>query len=88
VEFRNKRTVWTVASSPFKGCHYSTYPPKLIVPCILAGSRKGDIVLDPFFGSGTTGGVCEKLGRRYIGIELNRDYEKMISRRTAIGLQL
>ena len=89
VEFRNKRTVWTVATSPIKGGHYSTYPPKLIIPCILAGSRKDDIVLDPFFGSGTTGEVCEKLGRLYIGIELNREYASMIKSRTGqLGLHV
>ena len=70
----NKRTVWSIASAPFKGAHFATYPPKLIEPCILAGSRPGDVVLDPFFGAGTTGMVAAKLGRRFIGIELNAQY--------------
>jgi len=70
----NKRTVWTVATKPYKGAHFATYPPELIEPCILAGSRPGDVVLDLFNGSGTTGQVCKRLGRRYIGIELNASY--------------
>jgi len=74
---RNKRSVWTVASKPYSEAHFATYPPALIEPCILAGSRSGDIVLDPFFGSGTTGEVALKLGRQYIGIELNQEYEQM-----------
>jgi DNA modification methylase len=74
VEKRNKRSVWTVASSPFKGAHFATFPPKLIEPCILAGSKPGDFVLDPFNGSGTTGAVALTRGRKYIGIELNKEY--------------
>ena len=61
--------------------HFAMYPEKLIEPCILAGSKRGDIVLDPFFGSGTTGAVAKRLGREYIGIELNEKYcEKAIKR--------
>lgn len=71
---RNKRDVWTVATTPFPGSHFAVYPPELIRPCILAGSRRGDTVLDPFSGSGTTGMVATQEGRRYIGIDLNRDY--------------
>lgn len=71
---RNKRTVWTVSTKPFKGAHFAVFPPDLIEPCILAGSPPGGIVLDPFFGSGTTGVVAEKHGRQWIGIELNPDY--------------
>jgi len=74
---RNKRSVWTVATTPYSGAHFATFPQALIEPCILAGSRGGDIVLDPFFGSGTTGQVCNNLGRRYVGIELNPDYEPL-----------
>ena len=80
---RNKRSVWTVSTAPYSGAHFATFPPKLIEPCILAGSRVGDIVLDPFFGSGTTGEVAERLGRQWIGIELNPDYEKLQKERTA-----
>jgi DNA modification methylase len=71
---RNKRSVWTVATQPFPGAHFATFPPKLIEPCILAGSRPGDVVLDPFNGSGTTGLVALRHGRSYIGCELNPDY--------------
>ena len=80
---RNKRSVWTVSTKPYKGAHFAVFPPDLIRPCILAGSRAGDTVLDPFFGSGTTGQVCNELGREYIGIELNRDYEPLQQARTA-----
>ena len=80
---RNKRSVWTVPTQPFSGAHFATFPPALIEPCILAGSRPGDIVLDPFFGSGTTGQVAQALGRNWIGCELQEDYEAMQRRRTA-----
>ena len=73
-ELRNKRDVWTVTTSRFKGAHFATYPPELIEPCILAGSRKGDWVLDPFNGSGTTGVVALAKNRNYVGLELNPDY--------------
>jgi len=71
---RNKRSVWTVATQPYAEAHFATYPPKLIEPCILAGCPKGGVVLDPFFGSGTTGLVADRLGRDCIGIELNPAY--------------
>jgi DNA modification methylase len=71
---RNKRTVWTVTPKPYRGAHFATFPPDLIEPCILAGSRPGDVVLDPFNGSGTTGAVSLKHGRGYIGCELNPEY--------------
>lgn len=78
---RNKRNVWVVSTKPYKGAHFATFPPDLIEPCILAGSRKGGIVLDPFIGSGTTAATAFELGREYIGIELNRDYEPLIRER-------
>jgi DNA modification methylase len=71
---RNKRSVWSVISSPFKGAHFATFPPDLIKPCILAGAPVGGVVLDPFNGAGTTGVVCLQTGRRYLGIELNPEY--------------
>ena len=71
---RNKRSVWTVATKPYKGAHFATFPPALIEPCILAGSRPGDIVLDPFMGSGTTAAVSLQHGRQYLGCELNPEY--------------
>jgi site-specific DNA-methyltransferase (adenine-specific) len=78
---RNRRTVWSVPTEPFSGAHFATFPPKLIEPCILAGSEAGDWVLDPFFGSGTVGVVCEQLSRKYIGIELNPDYVQLSLKR-------
>lgn len=77
----NKRSVWTVATKPYSGAHFAVYPPKLIEPCILAGSRIGDIVFDPFNGSGTTGYVALSNNRRYIGTELNPEYIKLSEER-------
>lgn len=90
VNSRNKRSVWTVPTAPCKEAHFATYPPDLIKPCILAGSKPGDIVLDPFGGSGTTGEVALELGRSAILIELNPNYAKIIGKRTTItpGLPL
>lgn len=70
-ETRNRRDVWTVATQPYPGAHYAVMPPKLVEPCILAGSRVGDTVLDPFSGAGTVGMVALSHGRRYIGIDLD-----------------
>jgi DNA modification methylase len=78
---RNKRSVWTVTTKPYKEAHFATYPPDLIEPCILAGSKENDIVLDPFSGSGTTGEVALKHNRNYIGLELNSDYAKISEKR-------
>ena len=80
---RNRRSVWTVATQPYSGAHFATFPPALIEPMILAGSRPGDIVLDPFMGSGTTAQVAQALGRQWIGCELNPDYEPLQQARTA-----
>jgi DNA modification methylase len=87
---RNKRSVWTVATSPFIDAHFATFPPDLIEPCVLAGSPAGGIVLDPFAGSGTTGKVAIELGRKAILIEPKAEYVEMIKRRcqTTIGLPL
>ena len=74
---RNKRSVWTVSTKPYKGAHFATFPTELIEPCILAGAPAGGIVLDPFFGSGTTGQVAQALGRQFIGIELNEAYKPL-----------
>lgn len=71
---RNKRTVWTVATQPYKDAHFATFPPKLIEPCILAGAPVGGMVLDPFHGAGTTMMVSKQLGRKYVGVELNQAY--------------
>ena len=80
-EKKNKRSVWTVNKKPYKGAHFATYPPELIEPCILSGSEKGDIILDPFIGSGTTAAVAKSLGRDYIGCELHQDYSDLINKR-------
>lgn len=71
---RNRRSVWSVATQPFKEAHFATYPPELIEPCILAGCPKGGTVLDPFGGAGTTGLVADRLQRDAVLIELNPDY--------------
>ena len=70
----NKRSVWSVPTKPFRGAHFATFPTELIRPCILAGSRIDDIVLDPFNGSGTTGFVSVEERRKYIGIDINTEY--------------
>lgn len=84
-ETRNRRSVWTVATTPYKGAHFATFPPKLIEPCILAGCPAGGVVLDPFFGAGTTGLVCMAQGVRCIGIELNREYCDLAKTRLSQG---
>lgn len=76
-EKANKRSVWSVTTRPYKGAHFATFPPDLIEPCILAGSKPNDIVLDPFMGSGTTAQVASQFGRQYLGCELNPDYEQL-----------
>lgn len=81
VATRNKRSVWTVATEPFKEAHFATYPPELIEPCILAGCPAGGTVLDPFGGAGTTGLVADRLQRNAILIELNPDYAAIARRR-------
>jgi len=87
--WRNRRSVWTVATTPFHGAHYAVFPRQLIEPCILAGSRPRDVVIDPFMGSGTTGQVATDLGRQFIGCELNPNYLGLQDlRRTTIGMPL
>lgn len=78
---RNKRSVWTVATQPFKEAHFATFPPALIEPCILAGCPKGGLVLDPFGGAGTTGLVADRLGRDAVLIELNPEYAAIAEKR-------
>jgi DNA modification methylase len=85
---RNKRSVWTVNSEPTPEAHFATFPQKLIEPCVLAGSRTGDLVLDPFIGSGTVGKVAERFGRRWVGLELSESYIGIAKNRTAqLGMQ-
>lgn len=82
-DLRNKRDVWTVATRGYKGAHFATFPPALIEPCILAGSRPGDLVLDPFGGSGTTAQVALQHGRRAVLCELNPEYVALAEARIA-----
>ncbi|KVT91895.1 DNA methyltransferase [Burkholderia ubonensis] len=76
-EGANRRSVWTIATQAYPEAHFATFPEALVEPCVLAGSRPGDVVFDPFFGSGTTGQVAQRLGRRFLGCELNPDYEPL-----------
>ena len=78
---RNKRSVWTITTKSYKEAHFATFPPELPEICIKAGSKEGDVILDPFFGSGTTGWVAQRLGRKWIGIELNPEYVKIAEKR-------
>ena len=79
---RNKRSVWTVSTQAFSDAHFATFPEALIEPCILAGSRPGDIIFDPFMGSGTTARVAQRRGRKWLGAELNQEYINLQSQRT------
>lgn len=79
---RNRRSVWTIPTQSFKGAHFATFPEALVEPCILAGSRAGDIVFDPFMGSGTVASVAQRLGRRWLGAELNPEYIALQAERT------
>ena len=81
---KNNRDVWSITNKPYKGSHFAVFPPDLITPCILAGSEKGDIVLDPFMGSGTTAMVAKQLGRDYIGCELHEEYSNLIDQRVPV----
>lgn len=80
---RNRRSVWTVPTRPFRGAHFATFPEQLIEPCILAGAPAGGVVLDPFMGAGTTAVVAERLGRQWVGCELNPTYADMALDRIA-----
>ena len=76
-DMRNKRNVWTIATRPFKGAHFAVMPEALVEPCVLAGSAESDTVLDPFTGSGTVAVVANRLGRHYVGTELNAEYAEI-----------
>ncbi len=78
---KRKKSVWNIQTKPYKGAHFAVYPPELIEPAILAGSEEGDIILDPFMGSGTTAMVSKSLGRYYIGCELHEEYGELIDNR-------
>ena len=83
-KLRNRRSVWNVKTQGFPGAHFATFPQSLIEPCILASTKPGDYVLDPFFGSGTVGVSCLDLDRRYVGIELNPEYVSLAAERLSI----
>ncbi|MDD4651659.1 MAG: site-specific DNA-methyltransferase [Methanothrix sp.] len=83
--FRNRRTVWSINTEPFHYAHFASFPKELVRPCILAGSDENDIVLDPFFGSGTLGVVCLELNRRFVGIELKPEYVEIARKRIIEG---
>ena len=78
---KNKRSVWSITNKPYKGSHFAVFPPDLVEICVKAGSKKNDIILDPFMGSGTTAMVAKSLGRYYLGCELHEDYGNLIKDR-------
>ena len=78
---KRKKSVWEVKTKPYKGAHFAVYPTELIVSPILAGSKEGDIILDPFMGSGTTAAVAKSLDRHYLGCELHEEYDELIQKR-------
>ena len=82
-EFRNKRSVWSINTAQSREAHFAVFPEKIPELCIKAGSREGDTILDPFMGSGTTATVAKRLGRNWVGIELNEEYAKYIDDKTA-----
>lgn len=82
---KNRRSVWNINTEPYKGAHFAVYPTALVDLCVQAGSNEGDRVLDPFFGAGTTGLVCNRLGRRCLGIELNPEYAALAETRLLKG---
>lgn len=85
---RNRRTVWTIATRPYKGAHFATFPEELVRPCVLAGSKLRDIVLDPFCGSGTTGVVAMQEGRDFVGIEINPEYSQISEKRIKAEMKI
>ena len=86
---RNARSVWTIPSEAFAGAHFATFPRELVRRCILAGTRPGDIVFDPFMGSGTVAEVAQSLGRQFIGCELNPEYAALFDshRSQQVGME-
>jgi site-specific DNA-methyltransferase (cytosine-N4-specific) len=81
---KNKRTVWSINTEPCSEAHFAVFPRSLVRPCILAGSKQNDTVLDPFYGAGTVGLVAKELGRKCVGIELNENYLNIAKKRTDI----
>lgn len=83
--FRNRRTIWSINTEPFSYEHFASFPKELVKPCILAGTDEGDVVLDPFFGSGTVGVMSFQLNRRFVGIELKPEYVEIAINRLKKG---
>ena len=81
---KNRRTVWNINTAGFNGAHFAVFPPELVRLCILAGSRKDSLVLDPFIGTGTVGVVARDLGRRCVGIEMKNEYADIARERIKI----
>lgn len=81
---KNKRTVWSINTAPCPEAHFAVFPRALVRPCLLAGSKRNDVVLDPFYGAGTVGIVAKELGRRCVGIELKKDYIDIAQKRTSV----
>lgn len=86
--YRNKRSVWDINTAGYRGAHFAVFPEKLVEPCVLAGCPPGGIVLDPFMGSGTTGVVAKRLGREFVGIDINTDYCTMAAERIVAGKEV
>ena len=84
-EYRNKRSVWSINTAQSGEAHFAVFPERIPELCIKAGTKEGDVVLDPFMGSGTTASVAKRLGRKWIGIELNEEYAQIINKKTAQG---
>jgi len=81
---KNRRTVWSINTEPCPEAHFAVFPKALVRPCVLASTLPGDVVLDPFYGTGTVGLVAKELGRRCVGIELKDDFIEIANRRTAV----
>jgi len=84
---RNRRDVWTIPTTPYRGAHFAAFPPALVEPCVLAGSKRGGLVLDPFCGSGTVGQVCRLHGRQFVGLDLSMKYLRELALPRAEGKQ-
>jgi len=85
---RNLRNWWLIPTQPTPYAHFATYPEKLVEPCIKAGSKVGDTVLDPFHGSGTTGVVALRLGRTYVGVDISQEYLEGVTAQRMQGAQI
>lgn len=82
---RNRRSVWNINTEPYPGAHFATFPRELVRLCVLAGSAQGDLILDPFFGAGTVGLLCQEHSRDFLGIEISPKYAKLAAKRLGLG---